>query len=161
MRYVMKQKVLAWGDDFVIRDANGNDAYHVDGKVLSFGDKLVLKDPQGQELARIDQRLLSFGPAYDIYRGGQHVAMIKKKHFTFLRDKFIVDVPGPDDLEAQGNLLDHEYAFTRHGKEVARVSKRYFSFRDTYGVDIDDGEDAVLILAAAVVIDLVSHDDED
>ena len=26
---------------------------------------------------------------------------------------------------------------------------------------IDDGEDAVLILAAAVVIDLVSHPDED
>ena len=31
---------------------------------------------------------------------------------------------------------------------------------DTYAVDIDAGEDDVLILAAAVVIDLVSHPDK-
>ena len=31
---------------------------------------------------------------------------------------------------------------------------------DTYAVDIDAGEDDVLILASAVVIDLVSHPDE-
>lgn len=41
------------------------------------------------------------------------------------------------------------------------MSKRWFSFSDTYGIDIDEGEDEVLILASAVVIDLVSHPDQD
>jgi uncharacterized protein YxjI len=40
------------------------------------------------------------------------------------------------------------------------VSKRWFSLSDTYAVDIDEAEDDVLILAAAVVIDLVSHPDK-
>jgi uncharacterized protein YxjI len=39
------------------------------------------------------------------------------------------------------------------------VSKKWLTFADTYAVDIDDGEDDVLILASAVVIDLVSHPD--
>ena len=68
-------------------------------------------------------------------------------------------MPGPDDLEAKGNFIDHEYSFERGGRQVARVSKKWFSFSDTYGIEIDDREDDVLVLASAVVIDLVSHPD--
>jgi uncharacterized protein YxjI len=71
-----------------------------------------------------------------------------------------VDVPGPDDLEAEGSFLDHEYAFTRSGNVVATVSKRWFSWADSYGVDIADGEDDVLILASTVVIDMICHGDK-
>jgi len=46
------------------------------------------------------------------------------------------------------------------GREVARVSKKWFSVSDSYAIDIDAGENDVLILAAAVVIDLVSHPDK-
>ena len=38
---------------------------------------------------------------------------------------------------------------------VAVASKQFFSWTDTYGVDIENGEDDVLILASAVVIDMV------
>lgn len=40
------------------------------------------------------------------------------------------------------------------------MSKKWLSLSDTYAVDIDEGQDAVLVLASAVVIDLVSHPDE-
>ena len=161
MRYIMREKILSWGDDFTIKDADGRDAYFVDGKVFSFGNKLSFQDRHGTELARIDQKLLSLGKQYEISRDGRTLAVVKKKLFTPFRAKFTVDVPGPDDLDAQGNFLDHEYVFERQGREVARVSKKWFSFADTYGVDVDAGEDDVLILASAVVIDLVSHPDDD
>ena len=70
-----------------------------------------------------------------------------------------MDVPGPDDLEAEGNLTDHEYTFTRGGRTVATVSKQWFAMADTYGVDIAEGENDVLILASTVVIDLCCHGD--
>jgi uncharacterized protein YxjI len=114
---------------------------------------------QGNELAFIQQKLLSWGPTYEIYRDGALAAVIKKALFTLFRARFSVDVPGPDDLEAQGDFFDYEYVFSRHGNEIARVSRRWFSFSDTYGVDIADGEDDILILASAVVIDMVSHDE--
>ena len=59
-----------------------------------------------------------------------------------------------------GDFLDREYTFTRHGHRIAEVSIRWFSLTDTYGVDIADGEDDVLILAATVVIDLACHGDK-
>lgn len=159
MRYVMKQKFFALGDDFKIKTEDGQDAFFVDGKVFSIGDKLSFQDLRGNELAFIRQKLLSWGPTYEIHRAGQLSAVVKKHLFNFLRCRFTVDVPGPDDLEAEGSFLEHEYTFTRAGGIAATVSKRWFSFADTYGVDIAAGEDDVLILASTVVIDMVCHGD--
>ena len=156
----MRERILSWGNDFTIKDADGREVYYIDGKVFAFGDKLSFRDMLGNELVLIDQKLLSFGAQYEILRGTATVAVVKKHLFTPFRGRFTVDVPGPDDLEANGDFLDHEYAFERGGREVARVSKKWFSVTDTYAVDIDAGEDDVLILASAVVIDLVSHPDE-
>jgi uncharacterized protein YxjI len=99
------------------------------------------------------------GPTYEITRNGESAAVVKKHLFTLMRCKFTVDVPGPGDPEAQGNFLDMEYTFTRAGQLVAEVSKRWFTFADTYGVDVQDGEDDVLILASTVLIDKVCHGD--
>jgi uncharacterized protein YxjI len=160
MRYLMKQKLFCFGDDFVIKNEAGDDAFFVDGKVFTIGQKLSFQDMQGKELAFIQQKLLSWGPTYEIYRDGELAAVVKKHLFTLFRCAFTVDVPGPDDIEAQGSFLDMEYTFTRGGRPVADVSKRWFSFSDTYGVDIADGEDEVLILASTVVIDMVCHGNE-
>jgi uncharacterized protein YxjI len=160
MRYTMKQKLFCWGDDFTIKNESGEDAFFVDGKAFSLGNKLSFQDMQKTELAFIRQKLLAWGPTYEITRNGVVAAVVKKHLFTFLRCKFTVDVPGPDDLEAEGSFLDMEYKFTRAGQLVAEVSKRWFSFTDTYGVDIEDGEDDLLVLASAVVIDMICHGDQ-
>ena len=105
--------------------------------------------------------ILAWGPTYEITRGGEVAAVVKKHLFTFFRCKFSVDVPGPDDLEAEGSFLDMEYTFSRDGRTVAEVSKRWFAFRDSYGVDVRHGEDDVLVLASTVVIDMVCHSDRE
>jgi uncharacterized protein YxjI len=159
MRYVLRQKLFAFGDDFKIKDEDGRDVFIVDGKVFSIGDKLSFRDMEGNELVYIREKLISIGHTYELYRGGELAGVVKKKLFTLFRCKFSVDVPGPNDLEAQGSFLDYEYRFERDGRQVAEVSKRWFSFSDTYAVDIAPGEDDVLILASAVVIDLICHGD--
>ena len=159
MRYLMQQKVFCLGDDYTIRDENGRDHFLVDGRALTFGDKLSFQDMNGNELAFIREKLLSWGPTYEIWYGDSLAAVVKKHLFTLLHCRFSVDVPGPDDLEASGNFTDHEYQFTRGGGVVASVSKQWFTFRDTYGVEIASDEDDVLILASTVVIDLCCHPD--
>ncbi len=159
MRYMMKQKLFTWGDDFTIKNEAGEDVFFVDGRAFSIGDKLSFQNMQKHELAFIRQKLLSWGPTYEITRDGTLAAVVKKHLFTMFRCKFTVDVPGPDDLEAQGSFLDMEYTFTRGGNAVAEVSKRWFTFTDAYGVDVGPGEDDVLILASTVVIDMVCHGD--
>jgi len=66
-------------------------------------------------------------------------------------------VPGPDDLEMKGNLLDHEYKIELGGDEVAEVSKRWLTIRDTFAVRIEPGEDVVLVIAAVLALDLALH----
>jgi uncharacterized protein YxjI len=161
MRYVMRQKFLSWGDDFAIQDETGQDVFYVDGKALSLGNQLSFQDMEGNELAFIRQKLLAWGPTYEIYRHGELQAIVKKALFTLFQCRFSVDVPGPDDLEATGDLFDHEYSFTRGGSTVATVSKRWFSWTDSYGVDIADEEDDILILASTVVIDMACHEQKD
>jgi uncharacterized protein YxjI len=158
MRYAMKQKLFCSGDDYRILDESGIDVFLVDGKAfVLFGKRLLFLDMDGRELAEIRQRSLAWGPTYEIVREGRVAATVSKQLFTLVSCKFTVDVPGPDDLEATGNLFDYEYTFKRHGREVARVSRKFFTWTDSYGVDIAEGEDDVVILASTVVIDLCCH----
>jgi uncharacterized protein YxjI len=165
MRYVMKQKLWSFGADFTIKDANGDDRFFVDGKALAIREQLSFQDMAGNELAYIKQRLLSWGPTFEISHGGRLVAVVKQKHWTLFRNRFTVDVgddgASPNDLEVEGNFWDHEYTFQRGGQAVATVSKRYFSWTDTYGVDIAQGEDDVLILACTVVVDMATQKKND
>jgi uncharacterized protein YxjI len=161
MRYVMRERLLSWGDDFRIRDDSGHEVYFVDGKAFSIGDKLSFRDTSGKELAFIKQKVLSLARTYEIHRDGALAAVVKRKLFGLMHHRFSIDVPGPDDLEATGNFLEHEYTFRRGDRVVATVSKKWFSLADTYGIDIEPGEDDVLILASAVVVDQACHPDDE
>jgi uncharacterized protein YxjI len=158
MRYVMREKWLSFGNDFTIMDEQQTPRFFVDGRAFSLGEKLSFQNMNGQELAFIRQRLLSWGPTYEITHEGRLVATVKKKLFTLFHCKFFVDVPGPDDLEARGNFLDHEYSFTLRGNPVAQVSKKWIAWTDSYVVDIQPAVSDVLILCCAVVIDLACHE---
>jgi hypothetical protein len=85
--------------------------------------------------------LIALRPTYEIRVGGEKAAEIRKHLFTPFRDKFTIDVPGSDDLEMKGDLLDHEYVIEQDGDEVAAVSKRWLTIRDTYAVQIAAGID--------------------
>lgn len=160
MRYVMKEQFWCLGDDFVIRDEEGNDCFLVDGKVFTLGDKLSLQDMQGNELAFITQRLLAWGATYEIHRPGEPVTVVQKELFTFFHCKFGIDGPGNQDYEATGDFMDHEYEIAAADGLVATVSKQWFAWTDCYGIEIATSEDPVLFLATAVVIDLVCHADQ-
>lgn len=157
-RYQLRQKLFAFGDDYFVKDARGRDVYFVDGRAFSFGAKLSFQDLQKKELAFIEQKVLAWGRTFDVWRDGKHAARVKKEVFTLFKARFTVDVPGPDDLEAEGSFWELEYTFKRGSRVVATVSKRFFDLKDTYGIDIADGEDDVLLLCAAVVIDQCCHE---
>jgi len=156
--YVMKQKMWTLGEQFVIKDETKTPVFYVKGKVFSVGDKLSFRDMDGNELAYISQKVFSFRPEYKIYRDQNLIAKVVKR-LVLLKDKYIVDIPGPDDYQVSGNFWNYEYTFTHSGRKVAVVSKKFFSWGDTYGIAIVPGEDDILILATAVVIDMVSHGD--
>jgi uncharacterized protein YxjI len=154
MRYLIRERFFRLGEDSDIIDEQGRPAFHVDGKVLTLHDRLVIHDPQGQPVAQVHRKLVALRPTYQVTIGDQEAAEVRKHLFSPFVDRFTIDVPGPDDLEMRGDLLDHEFTIRRGGQTVATVSKRWFSMRDTYAVDIATGEDDLLILASVLALDL-------
>jgi uncharacterized protein YxjI len=64
-----------------------------------------------------------------------------------------VEIEDGEDLEAHGNIVDHEYEVERDGQLIATVSKKWLRVRDTRGVEIHEGEAEPLLLALTVAID--------
>jgi uncharacterized protein YxjI len=157
-RYRMQEKLIAIGDDFWIENEAGQRAFKVNGKALRVRDTLVLETSNGQELFSIQTKMLHVRDAMNIERDGQKVASVKKALVTPLRDRFSIDVEGGDDMEAKGNIVDHEYKIERDGDQVAEVSRRWFRVRDSYGVEIAPGQDDALLLAVTVCIDQMTQD---
>ena len=152
--YVIRERFFSIGDDFDIVDDHGDKVFHVDGKVFSVRNKLVIEDLSGAEVASVHRHLVSLRPTYEVRIGGEKAAEVRKKLFTPFREKFTIDVPGPDDLEMKGDLIDHEYTIDRGGREVAAVSKRWLTIRDTYAVQIAADQEPLLILGSVLALDL-------
>jgi uncharacterized protein YxjI len=154
-RYRMVEKLVSVGDDFFIQNDLGQRAFKVDGKALRLRDTLYFRDMEGNEICKIQQRVARIRDTMEVEGpDGRQLALVHKALITPLRDRYVVKVEGGPDLDVQGNILSHEY---RIG-DVATVSKKWFRVRDSYGVEIAPGQNDVLILAATVCIDQMSHD---
>ena len=154
VHFQMRERLISIGDDYWIEDDAGAKAYRVNGKALRLRDTWVLEDAAGREVAKIREKKLSIRDAITIDVNGREAKV--KKALVGLRDRFRVDMDGGEDLKVQGNVVDHEYEIERDGHGIAKVSKRWFRVRDTYGVEIAPGEDAGLILAITVCVDAMS-----
>ena len=156
-KYRMREKLFAIGEDFWIENEAGERAFKVNGKALRVRDTLVLEDAGGAELYKVQEKKLHVRDTMEIERDGRTVATIKKALVSPLRDRFSIEVEGGADMEAKGNVVDHEYSVERDGEKVAEVSKRWFRVRDTYGIEIDPDQDDALILAVTVCIDQMAR----
>jgi len=157
-RYRMRQRVVAFGDDFDIENSAGQKVFHVDGKMLRIRDTLIFRDMQGNELLRIQERIVRIKDTMSIDSPqGQVLAVVKKALITPLRDRWTVKIGDGPDLEVQGSVLDHEYNIGEGPNLVAEISKKWFRIRDTYGVSISPGQNDILILAISVAVDMMAH----
>jgi uncharacterized protein YxjI len=157
-RYQMREKLVAFGDDYYIKNEAGQNIFKVDGKVLRVRDTLKFKDMKGNVLCQIQERMLRIKDVMAIEDAkGNQVAEVKKALITPLRDRWTVKIKHGPDLDVQGNILDHEYEIKEGRRKVAQVSKKWFRVRDTYGVEIAPDQEDVLILAVTVALDQMAH----
>src|SRR6185295_12478131 len=90
-RFLMREKLLAIGDDFWIENDQGDRAYKVNGKAFRIRDTFVLEDAAGSEVARIQERKLSVRDKVAIERGGDTAATVRKA-LVGIRDRFSIDI---------------------------------------------------------------------
>lgn len=152
-RYRMRERLRRFGTDFVVTTVGGDPAYRIDGRALRLRDTITLLDMAGQPRYHVRERPRGRGNTVVVEREGRVVATVERALAAPLRDRFDVAVVGGPSLHVRGNVPEHEYTITRDGALVATVSKRWFRRRDTYGVEVQPGEDDAFVLAVAAAID--------
>jgi uncharacterized protein YxjI len=153
--FQMREKLMAIGDDYWIEDDDGNKAFKVNGKAARLRETFLLEDASGNELSKIQEKKLTVRDKMTIERGDTKATV--RKRLLGIRDHYIIEVDGAEDLKAHGNIVNHEYEIERDGDTVATVSKKWFRVRDTYGVQLAEGQDVPLILAITVCVDAMAR----
>lgn len=149
MKLYLKQKVFSWRDRFFAKDENGGDRFAVEGEFLSWGKKLHVYDSSGAKAAFIRQKVFSFLPRYFVEINGRVVCEIVKE-FTLLRPKYRLEgLP----WRVGGDFWAHEYSLCDQNRQVMRLSKKWFTWGDSYELDITDPRDELLCLCVALAVD--------
>ncbi|MBV8301776.1 MAG: LURP-one-related family protein [Candidatus Dormibacteraeota bacterium] len=148
MRYVVREKFFRLGEDNTITHEDGTPAYRVDGRALTLRNHMDIYDMQGSPVGAVQRKLVSMLPQFEITLQDGSMAVLHKQ-LSFLHQRWTLTA-GSDAIDLDGNVLQHNYSFTRNGAQLASVSKAWVALTDTYGVDIADGENDVLILGAVL-----------
>jgi uncharacterized protein YxjI len=153
-RYQMREKLVSIGNDFWIQNEQGQKVFKVDGKAMRVRSTLQFEDAHGKTIYKIQERKVRVKDSMEVEdANGKRVAMVKKAIISPVRDRFTVNIKGGPDLDVKGNIVDHQYTIGEGRDKIAEVSKKWFRVRDSYGVEVDPGQDDLLVLAVTVCID--------
>ncbi|MEI5098831.1 LURP-one-related family protein [Streptomyces sp. PmtG] len=163
MRLLVRDRLFGIGDDYWIEDDQGRKVFLVDGKAMRLRETFELKDPQGRVLIDIRAKMLALRDTMLIEREGEPLARVKRKRLSLLRNHYRVELAdGSTVLDVSGKILDREFAVEYEGELLADISRRWFSVRDAYGLQLtrEDADPALLVAVAVCVIRLAEKERE-
>ncbi|MFB8268109.1 MULTISPECIES: LURP-one-related/scramblase family protein [unclassified Streptomyces] len=160
MRYEVRERLFAVGEDYWIEDEQGHKAFLVDGKAMRLRDTFELKGPDGRVLIDIHEKMFALRDTMVIERGDEALAKIKRKRLSLLRNHYRVELVDGTELDVSGKILDREFVVEYEGEMLAHISRRWLRVRDTYGVDVirEDADPALIIAIAVCVIHLAEKE---
>jgi len=149
MKLYIKQKVFSFTDRFIVKDEKEEDKYFVEGEMFSMGHKLHIYDISHKEVGYIRQKLFTFMPKFEIIINGIVIGDLIKK-FTFINQSYYLD---GTDLRLTGDFWAHDYTLYQGEYDVMTMSKEWFTWGDSYVLNISDQIDEILCLAIVLAID--------
>lgn len=150
----IKQKVFSLSGKFTVIDQEENDMYYVEGSFMQFPKTFSIMNTTRDEVALITKKILSFLPKFFVEVNDQEVLTIKKE-FSFLKARYTIDAAG---IEVQGNWWDMNFQVLKQGEVIGQVNKEWFTWGDSYKVQILNEELETIIIALVIAIDCVKAD---
>ena len=151
----MKQKVFSLSGKFTVTDMEQQDVYYIEGSFLQIPKTFTIMDPARKEIALFTKKVLSLLPKFFVEVDGREVLTIKKE-FSFFKARYTIDAAG---VEVRGNWWDMNFEVLQNGDVVGSVSKQWFTWGDSYEMQILDESMEHLIIALVVAIDCVKADE--
>ena len=155
MRIIVKNKFFSWGGSSKVEDEAGNPLYSVKGKVFSFTAKKRLVDLNGNVLYKIRNKWPTFllHSAFICDADGNKLCKVR---VSMRLSRVYVVEDCADDIQIDGFPL-YGMEVRRNGEYIGTITKKFWSLRDYYELDLPDGKDPTFMIALSIAIDNV-HD---
>ena len=150
----IKQKVFSLSDKFTVKDQQEQDAYFVKGSFMKIPKTFTIVNNVGKEVALITKKAFSFLPKFLVEVNGREALTIKKE-LSFFKARYTIDAAS---IEVHGNWWDMNFEVYQHGEVVGKVSKEWFTWGDSYRIQVLQEEMETLLLALVVAVDCVKAD---
>ncbi|WP_086348738.1 LURP-one-related/scramblase family protein [Candidatus Enterococcus clewellii] len=152
----IKQKVFSLGGHFTVKDELEQDRYFVEGSFLSIPKTFTISDTHGQQIGTITKKVFSFLPKFFIEIAGEETLTIEKE-LTFFKSRYHIDAKG---LEIQGDWWNKNFEILRKGEVVATIEEKWFTWGDSFEVDIYDEALEHTIISLVIAIDFVKQEEQ-
>lgn len=153
-QFYIKQKVFSLSGRFTVKDQLEKDVYYIEGSFMKIPKTFSILNRGRDEVALITKQVFSFLPKFFVEVNGREVLTIKKE-LSFFKARYTIDTA---DIEVNGNWWDMDFEILQHGKVVGKVSKEWFTWGDSYKVEVLNEEMEIMIIALVVAIDCVKSD---
>ncbi|MBP1047264.1 LURP-one-related family protein [Enterococcus sp. BWM-S5] len=151
----IKQQVFSLGGHFTVKDENEQDRYIVEGSFLSIPKTFTISDVHGQTIGTITKKVFSFLPKFFIEIDGEETLTIEKE-LTLFKSRYHIDAK---ELDVQGDWWNKNFEIVRNGQTVATISEKWFTWGDSFEVDIYDEALEHTIISLVIAIDFVKQEE--
>jgi uncharacterized protein YxjI len=159
MRYLVQEKLFSFTKDFWIEDEFGGQAFLVDGSGPFSREAFTLRDADGGLRALIRRKAFAWRETLRIEDGYGAVVASVRPAFALFKQRYEITLADGSQLEAAGNFSGKDFQVRgQDGRVHGQMSRERWRMRDTYWVDVPDGQDAALIIAIAICIDRIHAD---
>lgn len=155
MRYFLKQRLVRIWKPTDITDETGAVAFRTE---FEQSNTYGIYDTDGNGVAQVYRKPLQVlnNTTFVISRPDRDDVTIRK-HFAPLHPRFDITTADGTSLTLTGNLSSHEFTLMRDGATVATISRSWSAIRDTYGIEVAEGEDTPFVLACVLAVELAQE----
>ena len=156
-KLLIKQKVFTWTATYDVYDGTGRPKYYVKADMFTIGHRIrVFDKASGEEIGLIQEKLFRFLREFEISIRGQSQGIIKKQ-ISFIKPKYNIDYKG---WRLEGEYFFWNYDIYEQSRLVVHISKKLFTWGDTYVLEIADDEDELPALMVAIAMDAAKSSEE-
>ncbi|MHA1612425.1 MAG: LURP-one-related/scramblase family protein [Promethearchaeota archaeon] len=166
--FLIKEQIFTLNERMEIMDPSSQAILgYFKSKFFTLPKKYWLTYPDDRPLIGIEKQIFTFLPKFDFFEAQPNENLSSnrllgtlEKKFSFFTPKYYFKAPnGAIMYEIQGNLWERSFQVFQQGRIVAEISKKFWSWSDTYGIRIDpnrNDQEAMVLLTMVVVLDYIA-----
>lgn len=148
MKLYIKQSVFTLKDKFAVKNEAGLDVFYVEGSFMRIPKMFKVYDNRQNKVAVIERQMFRLMGHYDIKTSDQHLTL--SREFTLFKPSYRIEGL---NWRLSGNFLARNYSVLTGNRPIMHLSKHWFTWGDSYELNIESSDDALLALCIAICID--------